>query len=204
MTNDTVIFFRGLAADRPGVPAQQDQGWVSTDTGAAYIAQNTAGALSWQVLPGTGGGGGGGDYILIEDQKAQNTAGGTFTAGSWQTRALNIVLDDTGAHASLSTNQVTLDAGTYRLQASAPAYSVGRNRLRWQNISDAATALLGENNYTGNGTGGAALMAGRFTIATGKTFELQHRAEITVSTNGLGIESNWDTEVYAVLELVKE
>lgn len=49
---NTSIWFRGLNADRPAAPTALDQAWVSTDTGNAYVAKNTAGVLSWQAVAG--------------------------------------------------------------------------------------------------------------------------------------------------------
>lgn len=50
----------------------------------------------------------------------KGTHGGTFTAGAWRTRDLNTVLTNTISGASLSNNQITLPAGKYYVEASAP------------------------------------------------------------------------------------
>ena len=60
-------------------------------------------------------------YIKLSDVKSAGTAGGTFTSGSWQTRTLNTEDSDTGGNCSLSSNQFTLDAGTYEINARASA-----------------------------------------------------------------------------------
>ena len=67
-------------------------------------------------------------YILIRDEKASGTTGGTFTSGAWQTRDLNTEVVDTGNHASVATNQITLAAGTYRFRIVAPAHLVLHQR----------------------------------------------------------------------------
>lgn len=33
--------------------------------------------------------------VILQDQKAQNTDGGTFTSGAWRTRDLNTKVTDT-------------------------------------------------------------------------------------------------------------
>src|SRR5690606_24299823 len=90
------------------------------------------------------------DYILIQDRKPDGTTGGTFTAGSWQTRDLNTEVVDTGNHATLSSNQITLAAGTYRVRAIAPARAVNNHRARFQNVSDGTTAAMGSNAGNSN------------------------------------------------------
>jgi hypothetical protein len=54
------------------------------------------------ILALGGGGGTSYDYIEIQDQKAQNTNGGTFTSGAWRTRDLNTLVEDDGDHCSIN------------------------------------------------------------------------------------------------------
>lgn len=146
------------------------------------------------------------DYLQYRDEQAQNTAGGTFTSGAWQTRVLNTEVSDTGSHGSLSSNQITLDAGTYEVRALAPAFNCGRHQLRLQNTTDAATLLTGPScasASSGTQDENHAFLMGRFTIGASKALELQHRCEGTQATNGFGIEANFGTEVYATIELWK-
>jgi len=160
--------------------------------------------------------GGAGDYILLRDQKAQNTQGGTFTSGAWRTRDLNLEAVDTGGHCGLSANQFTLDTGTYRITARCPAHYVGSHQARLYNITDSAVQqdtngndILGTSEYT---AGSPALTSyvtnstimSRFTIASSKTFEIQHRCLATESTDGFGVAANFAAEVYTVVELIKE
>lgn len=148
-------------------------------------------------------GGRGSGYILMREEQAQGTDAGTFTSGAWQKRALNVEAADTGAYASLSANQVTLVAGTYRLKASAPAVAAGVHQLRWQNVSDGTTTLVGTVEDAG-GEQTRSVVAGRFTIPASKTFELQHRCATTRTSDGFGAAGNWTTEVYALVELWRE
>ena len=191
-----------------------------TDPNADRILfwDDSAGAVTW-LTPGTGltittttidaAGGGGGlhsAYVLICDEKAQNTSGGTFTSGAWRTRDLNTEKFDTGNHASVTTNQISLAAGTWYVRACAPAYAVDRHQLRLQDITNTATLVTGQSLIAGNGNNvsNIATLAGRFTIAGTTTIELQHRCETTLATRGFGCEANFGTEVYASIELWKE
>lgn len=157
-----------------------------------------------------GGGGSGGlydAYVCVRDEKAQNTAGGTFTSGAWQTRTLNTEHADTANIAAVATNQVTLAAGVYRVHATAPAYTCGRHQLRLQDVTNAATLVTGQSNYTGGAATdkqSIAQLAGRFTLTAQTAVELQHRCATTSATSGFGVEANFGTEVYAVVEFWRE
>ena len=146
------------------------------------------------------------DYILIRDQKAQNTDGGTFTSGSWQTRTLNTEVSDAGGHASISSNQITLAAGTYECSIICPAYAVNRHQARLQNITDTSTTLIGTSMYMGVAAGdgvSASIIKGTFTIAGSKTFEVQHQCQTTKTDNGFCFDDNFTTEIYTIAEFWK-
>ncbi len=146
------------------------------------------------------------NYLQYRDEQAQNTAGGTFTTGAWRTRVLNTEVSDVGGHGSLASNQITLAAGTYLIDATAPAFNTQRHQLRLQNVTDATTILIGQSDWAFEGVSGvqtAAQLRGIFTVAASKALELQHQSQRTQATNGFGEAANFTTEVYAVVELWK-
>lgn len=144
------------------------------------------------------------DYtVILQDQKAQGTQGGTFTSGDWRTRTLNTEVLDTGNICSLVGNQFTLPPGTYDIYAVAPAYSVNRTQARIQNITDGTTVLLSQSTYAYSSVTVNCIILGRFTIASTKTFELQHRCQSTQSNNGFGEEANFTTEIYSTVRIDK-
>lgn len=146
------------------------------------------------------------DYIEVRDEKAANTAGGTFTSGAWQTRTINTELTDTGNHASLNSNQITLAAGTYEADITCPGFACEAHQARLQNITDATTTLLGTcAQASASGTGSAELsrITGRFTIAAPKVFEVQHRCTSTRATDGFGKACNFFFEIYTVARFWK-
>lgn len=144
-------------------------------------------------------------YVRIEEQQASGTDGGTFTSGSWQTRVLNTEVSDTGNLASLSSNQITLAAGTYVARIACPANKVNAHQARLQNITDGTTLLLGQNAFAVSTTGMVTLatIVGKFTLASSKVLEVQHRAQTTAGTNGYGAATSWGTEVYTQVELIR-
>lgn len=141
------------------------------------------------------------DYIEIRDQQAAGTDGGGFTSGSFQTRTLNTEASDTGNLATLSSNQITLSAGTYECDISCPAGVVGNHQAKLRNVTDSADVLIGTSEYTGTGntTYTRSRITGRFTIAASKALEVQHRCETTRNTDGFGNAANFGVvEVYTV------
>jgi hypothetical protein len=146
-------------------------------------------------------------YAKLSDTKAANTAGGTFTSGAWQTRTINAEDSDSDSIVSISSNQFTLQAGTYRIQAHAPAGRVNTHQTRLQNITDATTTLTGTSEYSVAVTDSVqsrSFVSGQFTIASAKAFELQHRCSNTRATDGFGVANNFGlSEIYAIVEIWK-
>jgi hypothetical protein len=148
------------------------------------------------------------DYILLTDEKANNTQGGTFTSGSYQTRDITTIASDVGGHCSISSNQITLAAGTYICSISAPAYYVEIHKAVLYNISDSAIELIGTaevaDNSSATGVVTRSFIKGQFTIASTKIFEVQHRCNVTKATTGFGVASNFgEVEIYTTVEFWK-
>lgn len=143
-------------------------------------------------------------YLHMRDQKTNGTDGGTFTLGAWQTRTLNTTRTNNISGASLSSNQITLAAGTYQIRARAPSVDGTRHKAKLYNITDSADVILGSNaQSTGGSVQTDSFVVGEFTIAGSKVFELQHQIETTANTYGFGRACNFGTEVYAEVEIWK-
>jgi hypothetical protein len=141
-------------------------------------------------------------YAIIADQKAQNTAGGTYTNGDWRTHDLQTEIADPDGIVSISSNQFTLAAGTYFIKWVMVLGAVIYAQSRLYNITDTAVAQLG---MTGDGRAGENLSgAARVTIAGSKAFEIQLRGTNTVATTGFGFAANFGTEQYTTVEIFKE
>jgi hypothetical protein len=144
--------------------------------------------------------------LHVRDEKAAGTDGGTFTSGSFQTRTLNTVLTNEISGASLSSNQIILPAGTYYINAQAPACKVNIHKLKLRNITDSTDALIGYQMFTWDGDENVCNVGvtGRFTISAQKTFEIQHICSLTKATTGFGRFSNYSlVEVYADAQIWK-
>lgn len=137
--------------------------------------------------------------LHVRDEKADTTAGGTASGSTWNTRTLNTAVTNEISGASLASNQITLPAGTYEIDASAPQWGSGHGKLRLRNITDGSDAIIGQNEADGDATAGVCChLRGRFTIAGAKVFELHHWTQNGQVTEGLGrAVSAGVTEVYA-------
>jgi hypothetical protein len=186
------------AADTPARLAVGTNGQVLTADSTA------ATGLAW-ATPASGGT----TILIVQDQKAQDTHGGTSTQGV-NTRTLNTVVANTISGASLSSNQITLPAGTYRISGGAPYYAGSEARAYLYNTTDSAITVSGSSEFNQT-TIGATLRCyidGRFTISGTKVFELRQVIRgASVATFGLGRavnSSSAPTELYSTLTIEKE
>lgn len=185
-----------------------------TGGGVLYSDAGDASRLKWRRPDGTvdvvgvAGVGGALDLIYVRDQKSSGQAGGAAAAATWNVRTLNTVTVNTISGASLASNRVTLPAGTYRIRARAPAYLVGRHKLRLRNITAGSTAAVGSSAYADATTGAAvtdSVLLARITLASTTELELQHFTTSARATHGLGIEvSSSEVEVYTEMWIEKE
>lgn len=146
-------------------------------------------------------------FSHYQDQKAQGTDGGTFTQSAWQTRVLNTSLSTGISGSSLSSNQISLPAGTYYVEAIAPGFICGRHKARLYNVTDSAVLLAGTSEISGTGDAITSFskVSGRFTLSGTKTIALEHYCLSTRSTDGFGASTNVPStvEVYSDIKIWK-
>jgi len=199
----TLTYTPGAAVTQFKIGLQVDTGNTSGYIDAVAVVEGSTISSGYypQIAPVQ-------EYICIQDQKTATTNGGAFTQGAWRTRDLNTITADTTGAVTVSSNQFTLPAGTYRIRASAPALRVYHHQIRLQNITDSATTLTGTTCYSDQINFYAqdrSEVVGRFTITSSKTFEIQHQCQSTqAGTFGMGTASGFTTEVYTIVELIKE
>jgi hypothetical protein len=141
----------------------------------------------------------------VRDEKASGTHGGTSQT-SYTTRDLNTSLTNEISGASLSSSQITLPSGTYYIRAFAPAYSSDRHTIKLRNITDSTDTLLGTSVYAegSNSNYNMSMVTGRFTIASSKTFAIQHRCQTSIATTGFGVSKDMsETNVYTDVQIWK-
>ena len=137
------------------------------------------------------------------EQQPSGTNGGSSVAGL-QTRILNTVLWNTISGASLSSNEITLPAGTYDIRADLPASTTtGVDHRGYLYIPSTSTiSLLGSSASTG-GSVTVSEIEGMLNTA-GVTFNIQHWISVAQATTGLGIASGMgQPEVYTQIFIRK-
>lgn len=141
----------------------------------------------------------------LKDVKSSGTDGGTFTSGAWQTRDLNTSSGDFTKFGSLSSNQFTLDAGVYHIEATAPAFATAYHQAKLRNITDSTDDILGSSEYANPATNQSiSVVTDIVTITSSKTFELQHRCETTRAADGFGIVNALPTSsVFTQVKITK-
>jgi hypothetical protein len=145
-------------------------------------------------------------YAIIADQKAQNTAGGTFTSGAWRTRDLQTEVADPDGVVSISANEFTLAAGNYLIRWGAIARKVDRNQTRLYDVTGTAEVGFGGSNYSSNSYVGDGWSRGfaRVTPSGSNVYRIEHRCDTTYAGDGLGLPCNFTTEQYTTVEIFKE
>jgi len=142
-----------------------------------------------------------------QDQKANNTVGGTLTSGTYQTRDLNVVIINQIVGADLTSNQVKLPPGIYFVEALAVANSVDEHKTKLRDITSGVDLVLGFAGFANAAVQTMhtlALLDGNFTLSIESFIELQHRCGTTRLNVGRGVQANFgDNEIYAEVKIWK-
>lgn len=137
--------------------------------------------------------------LKVSDSKSAGTAGGSSSVGD-QTRTLNTTDWNDIAGASLSSNTITLPAGTYEANIRAPAGNCGSTQVRLYNTADGTYTLIGSSQWisSASNTQIDSTVFGKFTIAAAKTFQVKHYITSSASSTGLGnAGGSGQIEIYA-------
>lgn len=123
--------------------------------------------------------------LTVLDTRSSGTDGTSLTGGSYNTREFQVELN-TISGASVGSNQITLPAGLYYIDASAASGPTGSTasyteRLRLYNLTTGSTAKRGLSfSHTSDDDDAVVEMKGVFSLASTSVLELQHY----ISTNG--------------------
>lgn len=144
-------------------------------------------------------------YAQYEDQKSSGTNGGSGST-SFATRVLNTEVSN-NIGASLSSNKVTLPAGTYRVEASCPALRVNEHCARLYDVTNSAVLGTGTSEFGAVGSGDIvqtrSWISATFTVAGSTEIRLEHRLGNTTDSKDYGRATNLATEVYSVMKIWK-
>lgn len=175
-----------------------------------YVATVTSGATVWKKLTAsnltTTGNSFGGQLLHVQDVKASGTAGQSIASAN-NIRVLNTVKTNEITSASLASNQVTLPAGTYYVDAWASSYAAGATRLYWWNVGAGTIVATGQSAYQNPSSidVGFCTVRGRFTIVGSTIFELrQHTSSPGAgSTGGFANSLTGNGEIYVDVSIWK-
>lgn len=171
-------------------------------------------------------------YLELQDVKSPGTPGGVFNPNTWKTRDLNTtVFNSIATTINLAASDgdgadFIIPAGTYHIEASAPAAETDAHVARLADVTDASgefgsTVILGTAEYSPNTddwldsiAGNIAATSaqtrskieGRFEVTRPTTLEIQHRAAAQSqadTTRGFGIAGNFylTDNVYTVVKM---
>ena len=92
------------------------------------------------------------------------------------------------------------------MRIASVVYAVNLHKAKLRNTTDGADTLLGTSEFA-NQTytmSGQSIIAGSFTIAGAKTFEVQHRCSATRYTDGWGLDAGFGiNNVFRIVEIWK-
>lgn len=157
-------------------------------------------------------------YALLTDQKDGATDGGTPSANNWNKRTLNTIVVDTNSIInSLSSDEFTLNAGTYFIKYTVPNYRAERCVAQLYDVNATAAVQSNVVNMTGyaaktNASTGYSYQHlpnwARVTISSGtNTYYIRNYVDSANSGNGLGMDlpdDCADSAYYATVEIFKE
>ena len=138
--------------------------------------------------------------VLMQDQKASGTNGGTPVAGVWQTRDLNTVVADPSGLITLTSNRFTSSVDGY-LRWICPAIYASGHKSRLYNVTDSVVAAIGSSAITYNNSLGSSETFGSGYIVAGKSYRIEHRVDRSDGATGFGRACGFgDIEVYTQAE----
>lgn len=145
--------------------------------------------------------------MLVVDEKTSGTNGGTCSSGTWFQRVLNTVRFNHIGGATLSSNQITLPAGTYYVRACSTGMGTNEFKALLYNVTGSTNLVIGTSVQSDHGSSGATVCSdieGEFTLAVASTIELRHRCLTSESGDGLGSAVDFGVdEVYSTVYIQK-
>ena len=190
----------------------------NTGTSGQVLSSVPGIGVSWTDQTGGSGGSGSGSgtikVAILSEEQSSGTNGGEFSSGSWLDRTLNTIVDPQSIVTfSSSNNYFALEAGSYKINWSAPAHAVDSHQTKLvyaDNISfNSSSEILGTseachdpllegNNLVQTRSFGETVI----TITETTYFKVQHRCTDTKSDTGFGVPSNFGVnEVYTQISV---
>lgn len=170
---------------------------LADDANAAAARTTLGGALTDGVFPGA-------VVCIAENNQTAGTDGANLSSGADTVRTLNTLVYNRNTMASLSSNRLTLPAGTWEIAWEAMVAGNPDNGLHQTilyNQTDGAEVKRGAsgelNNTSAQSVGVSSCGCAVVTIAGAKAFEIRHRSTFDGGSQMTqGKAGNFGTEVY--------
>ena len=197
-TDDFYVVFQGKAVQTVTHPSDQPM-------------QATTGTFSGTVTANAFSGDGTGvtnavSVAVIADQKAYNVNGGGSDIG-FNDRDLNTTIFDPDNIVTISSNQFTLNAGTYIIEFSSFAFRSNRTFTELYDVTNSASAGQGMTVYHGNADNVAGVSTGytRVTPSVSTTYKIRTYCQASKTTNGLGVahDVSGNNNIYTQVKITK-
>jgi hypothetical protein len=179
-------------------PSKQDGYWIRTDANGFFMGVYVYVNGEWQTIQSTSGA-----YVKLSYTLASGTNGAAPAQQVWTTYPINTEDTDTNNLCTLASNQITLVAGTYRIDAEAIGIRNHSWRLRLRNTTDNSTVLLGTSGYstTENEQATTSRVVGQFTSNGTDLYEIQYFSKESRDKGlGIGEASAMESEVYMIAQ----
>ena len=145
---------------------------------------------------------------VLHDERTYDTYGGQGTASTFNDRVLNTEHFDPDNIVTLSSNQFTLQAGTYIIEWSCPTYRTNRHIARLYNVTTSAAVENGTSVYA-NTTGNDYTTSDGIThivLTDATVFKVQSYIATTSGTADFGVAHNVSSigpNIYTVVKITK-
>ncbi len=141
-------------------------------------------------------------FFWAQNQQNSGTTGANLSATTWNTRVLNTVNVNTITGASLTSNQVTLPAGTYNISCIAASEGGVLQKLRLYNATASSTVAIGISGNFPTGQGFMLGVQGQFTLSASSSVEVQ-QYNSTTANEGQATGAPGVNEVYLDVFITK-
>ena len=177
-------------------------------SGQVLTSNGSSAAPTWQNA-----GAGAGlftSYAIIAHVEPNDTDGGSNVADTWNTRPINTELADPDGIVTISSNQFTLNAGTYLIEWAFSFYRGTHHSHRLYDATNSAEIQLGLNNYGNSTYAGAGQSHGvaRVSPTSSTAYEIQMYPNSAQATSDMGLANNaagyTGDEVYLFVKIYKE
>ena len=138
------------------------------------------------------------NLVHIRDQQTAASNPQSLTAATWNIRTLNTVVNNAVTGASLASNQVTLPAGNFFIEASVPGFACALHKAKLYNLTSAADQIIGTAAFASSTTPygfSQSLIRGKVVITVPSTFEIRHYVTTTSASVALAVGTG--VEVYS-------